>query len=94
MVSAECRFHCTRTEKVNGIPSIYLNTFFFAGVPPTLRCEVQYANHCTTVPSQLKILTPLMFLSIQGGPCGVLAAVQAFVLKHLLFGGKKVDTKK
>ena len=30
----------------------------------------------------------------QGGPCGVLAAVQAFVLKQLLFGGKKGDSKK
>ena len=30
----------------------------------------------------------------QGGPCGVLAAVQGFILKHLLFGGKKGDTKK
>ena len=29
----------------------------------------------------------------QGGPCGVLAAVQAFVLKHLLFGGKKGTLK-
>lgn len=33
-------------------------------------------------------------VSFQGGPCGVLAAVQAFVLKHLLFGGKRGDTKK
>lgn len=33
-------------------------------------------------------------VQLKGGPCGVLAAVQAFVLKHLLFGGKKVDTKK
>ena len=35
-----------------------------------------------------------MVFFFQGGPCGVLAAVQAFVLKHLLFGGKKGDSKK
>lgn len=33
-------------------------------------------------------------VQLKGGPCGVLAAVQGFVLKHLLFGGKKGDTKK
>ncbi|CAH3185701.1 unnamed protein product [Porites evermanni] len=33
-------------------------------------------------------------VQLKGGPCGVLAAVQAFVLKHLLFGGKKGDSKK
>ena len=33
-----------------------------------------------------------MFL--QGGPCGVLASVQGFVLKHLLFGVNKGDVKK
>lgn len=33
-------------------------------------------------------------VQLKGGPCGVLAAVQAFVLKHLLFGGKRGDTKK
>ena len=36
----------------------------------------------------------VVVIVFQGGPCGVLAAVQAFVLKHLLFGGKKGDSKK
>ena len=36
----------------------------------------------------------LLLLFFQGGPCGVLAAVQVFVLKHLLFGGEKGDSKK
>lgn len=33
-------------------------------------------------------------VQLKGGPCGVLAAVQGFVLKHFLFGGKKGDRKK
>lgn len=33
-------------------------------------------------------------VQLKGGPCGVLAAVQGFVLKHLLFGLKKGDIKK
>jgi len=33
-------------------------------------------------------------VQLKGGPCGVLAAVQGFIIKHLLFGGKKGDTKK
>ena len=39
------------------------------------------------------VLVVVVFF-FQGGPCGVLAAVQAFFLKHLLFGGKKGDSKK
>ena len=40
------------------------------------------------------VLVVVVVFFFQGGPCGVLAAVQAFVLKHLLFGGKKGDSKK
>ena len=36
----------------------------------------------------------LLFVFLQGGPCGVLASVQGFVLKHLLFGVNKGDVKK
>ena len=36
----------------------------------------------------------LLFVFLQGGPCGVLASVQGFVLKHLLFGVNKDDVKK
>ena len=36
----------------------------------------------------------LLFAFLQGGPCGVLASVQGFVLKHLLFGVNKGDVKK
>ena len=39
------------------------------------------------------MLLLLLLLFFQGGPCGVLAAVQVFVLKHLLFGGEKGDSK-
>lgn len=27
----------------------------------------------------------------QGGPCGVLATVQAYMMKHLLYGGQQCD---
>ncbi|XP_074607828.1 putative ubiquitin carboxyl-terminal hydrolase MINDY-4 isoform X1 [Acropora palmata] len=33
-------------------------------------------------------------VQLKGGPCGVLASVQGFVLKHLLFGVNKGDVKK
>ena len=40
------------------------------------------------------VVVIVVVVVFQGGPCGVLAAVQAFVLKYLLFGGKKGDSKK
>ena len=34
------------------------------------------------------------FFRLRGGPCGVLAAVQAFLLRFLFFGSNKMDPKK
>jgi ubiquitin carboxyl-terminal hydrolase MINDY-3/4 len=34
------------------------------------------------------VLILFLFLKKKGGPCGLLAVVQSFILKHLIFGGE------